>query len=147
MKFRNWFCFSEIILSYTLATTSSGTDFSFDDSTTIRYVKIHIYWIDRILINNDNVFQKRNSLNIFFQLRGRFGNNVSMPLFKKCVCKSGCNSYNNTNWRRWRYRRLFLFYVDRCWWTRRQYRCNYYAKSQFRSNCSKVSFWRVFYKL
>ena len=41
------FVFSEIILSYTLATGSSATDFSLDDSVTIRFVKIHINWMDK----------------------------------------------------------------------------------------------------
>ena len=50
LNFKNKNCifFSEIILSYTLATGSSGTDFSLDDSVTIRFVKIHINWIDKI---------------------------------------------------------------------------------------------------
>ena len=47
-SFKNKICFSEIILSYTLATGSSATDFSLDDSVTIRYVKLHINWIDKI---------------------------------------------------------------------------------------------------
>ena len=40
-NFRIKFIFSEIILSYTLATGSSATDFSLDDSVSIRFVKIH----------------------------------------------------------------------------------------------------------
>ena len=35
-----YFFLSEIILSYTLASGSSATDFDLDDSTTIRFVKI-----------------------------------------------------------------------------------------------------------
>ena len=41
MKFQEWF-FLEIILSYTLDTSSSATDFSLTDTVSIRFVKIYV---------------------------------------------------------------------------------------------------------
>ena len=43
--------FSEIILSYTLATGSSGTDFALTDTVSIRYIEIRIFvWLQLKLI-------------------------------------------------------------------------------------------------
>ena len=84
-------------------------------------------------------FWSKKSQKFYVKLRWGF-NKVSMSLLKKCVCFSRHVNYRYANWRSWRYRWLVLLYVNQCWWTWRHHWSNHIAKSQFRWNCSKVTF-------